>query len=100
MTTDSGFDLPERVNFQNLVSVQTRGEAVIDAQDASVFNLHALRDHSSAAIALLIAWFRYAHLQSKSILFVNVPVELRNIIELAELDKVLPLDTPEEIHHE
>jgi ABC-type transporter Mla MlaB component len=92
LTPENGFELPESVNFENLVRVRAQGEALIDEQDATVFNLNTLQEHTSAAIALLIAWFRYSHLQGKSILFVNVPVELRNIIELAELDDLLPLE--------
>lgn len=92
MTPEPRFLLPASVDFNNLLSVRADGEAFIDEHAASVFSLGGLQESNSSAAALLVAWFRYAHLQGKSILFVDVPVDLRNIIDLCELDRVLPLE--------
>lgn len=92
MNPEPRFLLPVSIDFQNLLTVRAEGEAFIDEHTASVFSLGGLQESNSSAAVLLTAWFRYAHLQGKSILFVDVPVDLRNIIDLCELDKVLPLE--------
>ena len=92
MTPEPRFLLPASIDFQNLMTVRAHGEAFIDEHSASVFSLSGLQESNSSAAVLLTAWFRYAHLQGKSIVFVDVPVDLRNIIDLCELDKVLPLE--------
>ena len=92
MKSEPRFLLPASVDFQNLLTVRAQGDAFIDEHAASVFCLGGLQGSNSSTAVLLTAWFRYAHLQGKSILFVDVPVDLRNIIDLCELDKVLPLE--------
>lgn len=86
------FSLPQRLDFDNLVSVRTEGERHIDAQETPVFDLAQLENASSAAVALLVAWFRYAHVRGKVAQFTHVPPGIMNIIELTELTDVLPLE--------
>ena len=92
MTPEPRFLLPASVDFKNLLTVRAEGEAFIDEHAASVFSLAGLDERTSRAAVLLTAWFRYAHLQGKSIVFMDLPVDLRNIIDLYELDQVLPLE--------
>jgi len=91
LTPEPRFVLPAGIDFQNILTVRADGDAFIDEHAASVFSLGSLKESNSSVAVLLTAWFRYAHLQGKSIVFVDVPVELRNIINLCELDQVLPL---------
>ena len=92
MTDTNGFEFPRYVNFDNLDALRRQGERQIDEGKNSVFSLGSLEEGSSAAVALMIALFRYAHRQGKSIRFVEIPAALHNIIEVSELTRVLPLE--------
>ena len=81
------------MTFDNLVALRRQGERHIDDRENSVFSFGSLEEGSSAAVALIIALFRYAHRQGKSIRFVEIPAVLHNIIEVSELTRVLPLET-------
>ncbi len=80
------------VDFDNLNEIRHVGEARIGEVGESLsIDLSGLEVANSATVALLIAWFRAAEAQEKSIVFVEVPHELRNIIAFSGLDEVLPL---------
>jgi ABC-type transporter Mla MlaB component len=79
------------VDFDNLVEIRAAGERHIDASSEPVFDLSGLKQSSSVAVALLVAWFRYAHVHGKVVTFVGVPTELMNIIEVSDLEEVLPV---------
>lgn len=81
-----------RVRFANLMDIREAGEAAITAGgDDVVVDLSGIENGNSAAVALLIAWYRAAESQDKSIRFVAAPAELENIVELSGLRDVLPL---------
>ena len=46
---------------------------------------------NSAGVALLVVWLRQARQQRRDLVFVNVPAQMRAIIEVADLDTVLPM---------
>ena len=89
----SQFKLPRRVDFENLMALRLAGERHIDAQAEPEFDLSELQEANSAGVALLVAWFRYAHVHGKVVAFQGVPNPLMNIIEVSELAAVLPLTT-------
>lgn len=84
--------LPDVVDFDNLVAVRSDGEAYIDATEIPLFDLARLTSASSVVVALLVAWFRYGHARGKVVTFTHVPPEVMNIIEVSELDEVLPVE--------
>jgi len=87
------FPVPELIRFGNAAAVRHAGEAFLDQADAAVrFDLAALRENNSVVVALLLAWVRRADQLGRSLLFVNVPADLRNIIELYGVSGILPLD--------
>lgn len=92
----TAFELPDHVDFENLMAVRAEGERYIDAAEQPTFDLAGLTNSSSAAAALLVAWFRYAHVHGKVVRFENVSAELMNIIEVTELSDVLPVKMPDE----
>ena len=83
--------MPERVRFDTLRAIRQAGEQHIDAAQSSRFELAGLKDCNSAAIALLLAWYRYAHHKGRKVVFVGAPESLRNLIEVTELDEILPI---------
>lgn len=89
------FSLPAEVTFANLMAVRRDGEACIDQGDSADIDLSSLTSGNSAVVALLIGWFRYAHTHGKVVRFLHVPVTIMNIIEVSDLDEVLPLSLAE-----
>lgn len=83
--------MPPRVSFDSLLAVRESGEQYIDAANEGVFDLRDLKDSNSAVVALLLAWFRYAHHLGKPVGFTGTPQSLRNLIEVMDLDEILPL---------
>jgi phospholipid transport system transporter-binding protein len=80
------------VTFENLMALRAEGDEVIAAATGPVrMQLEDLDGGSSAAVALLMAWFRSATAREKAIEFVDVPKEVRKIIELSGMTEVLPL---------
>ncbi|MGE0625258.1 MAG: lipid asymmetry maintenance protein MlaB [Pseudomonadales bacterium] len=91
-------ELPAIVNFDNLPELRSAGEAYIDGIDAPVFDLARLTVASSAVVALMVAWFRYAHAHGKVVSFVNVPEGVMNIVEVSELTELLPIEASATAH--
>lgn len=94
MSEAGGVDyrLSGRVTFGNLVRIREEGEeAIARAGDRVVIDLSGLESGNSAAVALLMAWFRAAEHGGKSIRFLAPPEELENIVDLSGLIDVLPL---------
>lgn len=86
------YRLRGRVTFGNLVRIREEGrQAIARAGEQAVFDLSGLERGNSAAVALLMDWFRAAEHGGKSIRFVAPPVELENIVELSGLTDLLPL---------
>jgi len=85
-------ELPPIVNFDNLVEQRRAGESCIDGSESAVFDFGRLVVASSAVMALMVAWFRYAHARGKVINFVNVPEGVMNIVEVSELTALLPIE--------
>lgn len=95
MSAASSFDyqVRGRVGFGNLMQIRKEGEAAIAAAgDQVVVDLSGIENGNSAAVALLMAWFRAAEALEKSIRFVGARAEVRNIVELSGLTDVLPME--------
>ncbi|MCZ6619219.1 MAG: STAS domain-containing protein [Gammaproteobacteria bacterium] len=93
--TTGGFHLPDAITLANIADVRAMGEQHItelaEREDACTFHLAGLEQTNSLAVALLVAWFRYAHVHEKSIVYVDAPRDLRNIIDVYGLTEVLPI---------
>ncbi len=89
---EAAFRPTGRVTFGNLLRLRQEGEAAIAAApEKAVVDLSGLENGNSAAVALLMAWFRAARNLDKSIVFTRAPTGIRNIIELSGMHDVLPL---------
>lgn len=89
---NTAFRLPARVDFDDFAGIRSAGEAYVDEQAGeALFDLSTLKECNSAAVALLMAWFRYAHAQGKSVVYAGPPADLANLIEVAGLSRTLPM---------
>ena len=93
-TQASAFALSGSVDAENFAAWQARGEAFIAGCEEAIpcFDLSALESSNSLAVALLLAWLRYAARAQKSVQFAHSPAALRNIIQFSGLTQLLPLD--------
>jgi phospholipid transport system transporter-binding protein len=88
----ASFELPSAVHFDSLRAVRVAGESYLDSQsDDAVFDLSGLQECNSAAVALLMAWMRYAHARDLSLVYAHAPVDLLNIIKVVGLSDTLPI---------
>ena len=94
------YTLPQAVNFDNLPDLRELVEAEVDAAEPDRVLEVAMGDQGhggSAAVALMIALFRRAHVLDKKIRFVEVPIEISNIVNVSGLSDVLPLQLAEQV---
>jgi phospholipid transport system transporter-binding protein len=90
---DPCFRLTGAVSLANLMDIRRQGEAALAAAAPPVrMDISGLENGNSAALALLMAWFRAARAQDKAVTFTGVPAELQKIIELSGMTSVLPLE--------
>ena len=88
-------EIPTAISFDQAEALKERGRDYISSVDISSqdgpieLDVGAIEQANSLAVALLSAWHRTATLQDKSIVFVNLSEELRNIIALSGLDDVI-----------
>ena len=103
MTQTIEYAVPEAVDFDNLADLRKRAEQKIDDLadgESMLVRFSSSARSGSAAVALMIAMYRRAHVAGKSISFVDVPDEVVNIIEVSGLTDVLPLVVAEEADSE
>lgn len=87
------FELPEAIRFDNAATVRAAGERFLeDAPQSARISLAALAESNSVTVAVLLGWVRKARALARTLEFVDVPVGLRNIIELYGVTSVLPLE--------
>lgn len=89
----SEFQVPEIVRFDNAAAARLAGELFVDQGPAEIqVSLAPLRKSNSVVVAMLLAWVRHARARNKTLRFVDVPGDLRNIIELYGVAGILPLE--------
>ncbi|GAA6133871.1 hypothetical protein NBRC116188_06600 [Oceaniserpentilla sp. 4NH20-0058] len=81
------------LSFDTVMYVEKEGMAAIDESTSPIlFDLSAVTKCSSASLALLISWKRYAENSGKSLQVVRVPESLAGQIKSACLESVFPID--------
>jgi phospholipid transport system transporter-binding protein len=94
-TAGSGapFAAPVAITFANAAEIRAAGEAFVEQGAGSLqISLGALEESNSIAVATMLAWYRRARRLEKSLVFIDIPDDLRNIIELYGLTEVLGLE--------
>ena len=93
--------LAQDITWDNAEEVRRWGVQEIAAGDTQAqdlktqevqIDLGAQTQANSVTVAVMSAWVRAASLHNKSIVFVNLSGDLRNIIALSGLDDVLNLE--------
>ncbi|NIP13612.1 MAG: STAS domain-containing protein [Pseudomonadales bacterium] len=91
----SAFSPPPLVDFGNFASVRSAGEQYLaeSVGERAVVDLTGLESCNSIAVALLMAWFRFAHARGQEVVYAGAPQDLLSIIEISGLMEVLPLSS-------
>lgn len=79
------------LDFDNVDQVYQEGCRLFEGGQEITINLQKVESSNSSALALLMAWFRFARDVDKKITFKNTPAQLMGIAKVSELDKYLAI---------
>lgn len=80
------------LTFESVVDVEQEGLIIIDGYTHDVvFDLSAVKQCSSAALALLLSWVRAARTKQIGIAFSSIPDQLSLMVKNAQLQEVITL---------
>jgi ABC-type transporter Mla MlaB component len=97
LTQDFALDGVE-VGLDQAEAIKSQGVRLISAGPGPfTVNLSSLQRANSVTVALLLAWYRFAALQQKSIVFTHLSQDLRNIIEFSGLSQILLPNSPGQV---
>lgn len=77
------------LDFSTVVIVWNQSLPLIQSLNELNFDLTEVSSSSSAGLALLIEWIKYAKRAKKPIQFTHIPEKLKSIISAAGIDGVL-----------
>ncbi len=89
---DGRFHLTGDVIFESVPSLWTKSKLLFAPFQTLEIDLGAITRADSASIALLVEWTRAAQAQGKSIRFFRLPVQMGAMIEVSDLDGLLPVE--------
>jgi phospholipid transport system transporter-binding protein len=91
-TSDGHYLLKGRLSFDSVPSLwsQHKDELFDDTSNSIEIDLSRLKRSDSSGLALLIEWYRSAEQHNKTIIFVNLPLQMWDIVRVSDLDKILP----------
>jgi phospholipid transport system transporter-binding protein len=79
------------LDFDSVTVLWNATESLFAAGPPTRIDLKGVHRANSAGVALLVAWLGQVQRHRQAVQFVNVPAQMRAIIEVADLDGVLPL---------
>lgn len=89
---DTGeFVIRGELNFDSVVSLWQQAAQRFGEQPSLRIDLAQVKRSDSSGVALLVTWLQQAKARRQDLQFVNVPPQMLSIIEVADLDKLLPL---------
>lgn len=89
---DGAYYLSGELSFDTVPRLwQQSQEALKDKALSVVFDLAEVTQSDSSGVALLIAWTRSFHRQSRTIHFLHLPKQMLAIIQLAGLKNIVPI---------
>jgi len=78
------------INFENFAAMRKAGEALVDGGEGAVsIDLGGLTQANSLAVSAMVAWFRRASRQDKTLTFINVSEPMKKIIRVSGLQDIL-----------
>jgi phospholipid transport system transporter-binding protein len=88
---DHSLFLSGKLDFYNVVSICQEGLQFIKLLNNVRVDFKDLTRSDSSGLSLLVAWTRAARKENKEIIFINLPIFLKNISKVCGLKGVLPI---------
>jgi phospholipid transport system transporter-binding protein len=79
------------LDFDSVAHLWKTTGSLFRAEPIHRIDLSGVQRSNSAGVALMVEWLRQARRRQWPLAFVNIPDQMRAIIEVAELETVLPL---------
>ena len=79
------------LDFDSVASLWETTRDLFRADPIHHVDLGGVQRANSAGVALMVEWLGQARRRQWPLTFINVPTQMRAIIEVAELETVLPL---------
>ncbi|RMD70109.1 MAG: STAS domain-containing protein [Gammaproteobacteria bacterium] len=86
------FLLSGALTFDNVPAIWEETRALFSSHKRLTLDLGGIRHTTSAGLALLIEWLRLARSHNQTLAYVNVPGQMRALIEVSDLDRILPIE--------
>ncbi|MCP5419230.1 MAG: STAS domain-containing protein [Gammaproteobacteria bacterium] len=85
------FKVAGELSFATVNTLWQQGAQLFAPHSALLVDLQGVTRADSAGVALLVEWLRQARLRSQILQFAHIPPQMRSIIAIADLDRVLPV---------
>lgn len=79
------------LDFDSVVGLLAATETLFADTSLSRIDLSGVSRSNSAGVALLVHWLRQARRHERELVFVNIPAQMWSIIQIADLDTLLPV---------
>ncbi len=79
------------MDFNSVAHLWETTAALFAANPPLQIDLGGVSRANSAGVALLVAWLRQAYKQQRKLVFINVPAQMQAIIQVADLETLLPI---------
>ena len=79
------------LDFASVADLWESARPLFQAEPICRIDLSGVHRSNSAGVALLAAWLHTARHDQRQLVFVNVPAQMRAIIQVAGLETILPL---------
>lgn len=80
-----------QINFDTVMPLYHESQQVMKMMNNIIIDLHQLEHCDSSGLALCTTWVREAEQNKKSLVFINIPAFMQDLIRVYGLDKVLPI---------
>lgn len=88
---DGAFAVHGELELGSVVSLLQQSKQLFEETSPQHIDFAGVSRTDSAGVALLIEWFRQAKAQQRELKFINAPAQMMAIIQVANLDDLLPL---------
>ncbi len=79
------------LDFDSVAVLWNATEPLLTDDPPARIDLQGVSHANSAGVALLVVWLGWVQRRQQTVMFINVPAQMRAIIEVTDLDTVLPL---------
>ncbi len=91
-TEAGGFALGGELNFDSVVALHSQSARLFGEARTVRLDLSGVTRSDSSGVALLVDWLSRAKARGYGLELVNMPSQMRSIMQVADLEEVLPME--------